>query len=391
MFDVIGRLAACFTDHRDPSRVEHTLEAMLRQRVYAICLGYEDVNDHDRLRDDPVLAMGVGCEDVTGAHRARERDQGHPLASSSTLNRLELGSKEGVASHRYKRIVADPEKIDTMLADLFMDVTGEEPENIVLDLDATDDAIHGKQEGRFFHGYYGHYCYLPLYIVSGKHVLTARLRPSNIDASAGTIEELAPVVARIRARWPQVPIWIRADAGFCRDDIMAWCEAQGLHYIIGMPRNERLQRIVEEAMQQSQATCEASGQPSRRFRSFEYRTKESARLTGASTGSASLPLRMINHPRISSSRAFVPVRVQAKRRQRRVWAGLMSTERRIVRDAEAFSSVEGNTFFAAQGEAEEGPAVSENPCTHVRTAPGPGRSSTRPAVVRGRKGKALAP
>ena len=162
-----------------------------------------------------------------------------------------------------------------MLADLFMDVTGEEPENIVLDLDATDDAVHGQQEGRFFHGYYGHYCYLPLYIVSGKHVLTARLRPSNIDASAGTIEELAPVVARIRARWPQVPIWIRADAGFCRDDIMAWCEAQGLHYIIGMPRNARLQRIVEEAMQQSQATCEASGQPSRRFRSFEYRTKDS--------------------------------------------------------------------------------------------------------------------
>ena len=145
----------------------------------------------------------------------------------------------------------------------------------MLDLDATDDAIHGKQEGRFFHGYYGHYCYLPLYIVSGKHVLTARLRPSNIDASAGTIEELAPVVARIRARWPQVPIWIRADAGFCRDDIMAWCEAQGLHYIIGMPRNARLQRIIEEAMQQSQATCEASGQPSRRFRSFEYRTKDS--------------------------------------------------------------------------------------------------------------------
>ena len=275
MFDVIGRFAACFTDHRDPSRVEHTVEAMLRQRVYAICLGYEDVNDHDRLRDDPVLAMGVGCEDVTGAHRARERDQGHPLASSSTLNRLELGSKGGAASHRYKRIVADPEKIDTMLADLFMDVTGEEPEHIVLDLDATDDAIHGQQEGRFFHGYYGHYCYLPLYIVSGKHVLAARLRPSNIDASAGTIEELAPVIARIRARWPQVPIWIRADAGFCRDDIMAWCEAQGLHYIIGMPLNARLKRIVEEAMEQSQATCEASGQPSRRFRSFEYQTKDS--------------------------------------------------------------------------------------------------------------------
>ena len=275
MFDVIGRLAACFTDHRDPSRVEHTVEAMLRQRVFAICLGYEDVNDHDRLRDDPVLAMGVGCEDVTGALRARERDQGHPLASSSTLNRLELGSKEAAVLHRYKRIVADPEKIDTMLADLFMDVTDEEPESIVLDLDATDDAIHGHQEGRFFHGYYGHYCYLPLYIVTGKHVLAARLRPSNIDASAGTIEELAPVVARIRARWPQVPIWIRADAGFCRDDIMAWCEAQGLHYIIGMPRNARLQRIVEEAMQQSQATCEASGQPSRRFRSFEYRMKDS--------------------------------------------------------------------------------------------------------------------
>jgi len=183
MFDVIGRLAACFTDHRDPGRAEHTVKAMLRQRIYAICLGHEDVKGHHRLRDDPVLAMGVGCEDVTGEHRARERDQGHPLASSSTLNRLELGSKGTAASHRYKHIVADPGKIDTMLADLFMDIAGEEPENIVLDLDATDDAIHGKQEGRFFHGYYGHYCYLPLYIVSGKHVLAARLRPSNIDAS----------------------------------------------------------------------------------------------------------------------------------------------------------------------------------------------------------------
>ncbi len=259
MFDVIGRFATCFTDHGNPSRVEHSVEAMLRQRVYRICLGYEDVNDHDRLRDDAMLAMGVGCKDVTGAHRVRERDQGHPLAGSSTLNRLELGSKETAASHRYKRIVADPEKIDAMLSDLFTDITHEQPEHIVLDLDATDDPIHGKQEGSFFHGYYGHYCYLPLYIVSGMHVLTARLGPSNMDASKGSVEELAAVVARIRARWPHVPIWIRGDAGYCREDIMAWCEAQGLHYILGMALNNQLKGIVDEAMQQSRTTCEASG------------------------------------------------------------------------------------------------------------------------------------
>lgn len=200
------RLAECFTDYRDRSRVEHGVEGMLAQRIFGLCLGYEDLNDHDGLRDDPAMALAVGCADMTGEDRVRQRDKGHPLASSKTINRLELSQEKEASKDRYKRTAADFDKIDALLVDLFMDSFAEPPERIILDLDATDDVLHGHQEGRFFRGYYGHYCYLPLCIVCGEHVLVARLRRSNIDASAGATEELERVVEQIRLRWPQVEI-----------------------------------------------------------------------------------------------------------------------------------------------------------------------------------------
>ncbi len=160
--DQTGRMAACFSDHRNPARCEHSLHDLVAQRLYGLALGYEDVNDHDTLRDDSLLALALGRPDVTGQGRVRERDRGHPLAGSSTLNRLELGTPEQAEEDRYKRIVADPERLDALLVDLFQEQHGEVPDEIVLDVDATHDPLHGEQEGRHFHGYYDCYCYLPL-------------------------------------------------------------------------------------------------------------------------------------------------------------------------------------------------------------------------------------
>lgn len=271
--NIIGRLAECFEDHRDPARVEHSVKRLVAQRVFGFCLGYEDLNDHDSLRDDPALALALECSDITGQDRVRQRDKGHPLASSKTLNRLELSSEETAAEGRYKRVAADFEEMDALLVNLFMDSFPAPPERIILDLDATDDVLHGNQERRFYHGYYHTYCYLPLYIVCGNHVLVARLRRSNIDASEGSKQELARVVAQIRERWPEVEIWIRADSGFCRDAIMAWCEEHDVIYILG--RNKRLQKIIAPDMEASQKQCEATGKASRRFCSFSYKTLKS--------------------------------------------------------------------------------------------------------------------
>ena len=275
VFNVIGRLAGCFSDHREAGRVEHPVEALIGQRVYGLALGYEDLNDHDRLRDDSVLALALEREDVTGEARVRARDRGHPLAGSSTLNRVELGTPETAAKDRYKKIVADPEAIDALMVDLFLDAHQAAPEELVLDLDATDDPLHGQQEGRFFHGYYGGYCYLPLYITCGEHVVCCRLRPSDIDASAGSVQELSRIVERIRGRWPQTRIVIRGDSGFCREEIMAWCEANDLDFVFGLARNARLQRAIARQMRRSRSRCVASGAPSRRFRDFRYRTRNS--------------------------------------------------------------------------------------------------------------------
>ncbi len=247
------RLADCFTDHRDPDRIEHGLRCLVAQRVMGIALGYGDINDHDILRGDSVLALALGRDDVTGDGRRRESDRGAPLAGSSTLNRLELGEPDRAADDRYKRMAADPEAIDRLMLDMFLEAHGAPPEGIVLDLDATDDPLHGRQEGRFLHGYYGHCRCLPLYVTCGEHVLCARLRPSDIDASHGALEELARIVAVIRGAWPSVRITVRGDSGFRRDGTMAW-------------------RGAGRRMRRSRSRCVATGEPSRRFTGFGYRT-----------------------------------------------------------------------------------------------------------------------
>ena len=272
---LLPRLADCFSDYRNPNSIEHSVRELVSQRVYGLALGYEDLNDHDVLRADSVLALLVGKRDLTGAARERSRDRGYPLAGSSTLNRLELSTPALAAADRYKRISADPAALDRLLVDLFLESYETAPREIWLDLDATDDPLHGHQEGRFFHGYYCGYCYLPLYIFCGEHLLCARLRPSNQDGAAGSVEELERIVTQIRTRWPKTRIVIRGDSGFCRDTIMSWCEARQLSYVLGLARNQRLHRALGQAMAEARAAHEHTGKPARRFRDFRYRTRKS--------------------------------------------------------------------------------------------------------------------
>jgi len=272
---IIQRLAQQFTDYRDPEAIEHNVEELVAQRLLGIALGYEDLNDHDQLRTDPLLAVLVGKSDPSGRDRLMLRDRGKALASSSTLNRLELTPADADEKHRYKKIVANPAGMDRLLTTLFLEAHAQAPERIWLDLDATDDPLHGHQEGRFFHGYYRHYCYLPLYIFCGDHLLCARLRPANIDAAEGSVEELSRIVAQIRARWPATEIVIRGDSGFCREAIMAWCEAEGVHYVLGLAKNERLERHLESALSQAKARYEQTGEAARVFEEFRYQTLDS--------------------------------------------------------------------------------------------------------------------
>ncbi len=272
---IIRQFAACFTDHRDPDLIEHTVEELVAQRVYALALGYEDLNDHDDLRHDPLLAVMVGKKDPLGRTRGRKRDRGKALAGKSTLNRLELTPVRADAKSRYKKITLDRQAMQRLFTDVFLQSHKRPPERIVLDLDATDDPIHGHQSGRFFHGYYKSYCYLPLYIFCGEHLLCARMRPSNIDASAGSVRELDRIVGQIRKRWPKVEIVIRADSGFCREAIMAWCEANDVDFVLGLAKNERLIQEIANELSQAKRQCDDTQQPARVFKDFRYRTRTS--------------------------------------------------------------------------------------------------------------------
>jgi Transposase DDE domain group 1 len=256
------RFAACFTDRRSAALIEHKVSTLVRQRVIGIALGYEDLNDHDELRHDPVMAV------LAGKLAARRKDCA-PVAGKSTLNRLELSRAEPT---RYHKISYDGAAIERLLVDLFVEAHRRRPERIILDLDATDDPLHGKQEGRFFHGYYGHYCYLPLYIFCGDHLLVSKLRPANIDGSAGALEEVARVVSQIRERWPETRIVLRADSGFARDGLMAWCEAQGVDYVFGLARNARLEHEIRADLDLALEESRRTGQPARRFKEFRYTT-----------------------------------------------------------------------------------------------------------------------
>ena len=272
---ILRRFASCFVDHRCPERVEHTALELVSQRVLALALGYEDVNDHDRLRLDPLLVTLVGKLDPKGRSRPRERDAERPLAAASTIHRLELSHPDLAESDRYCRISLDPEAVDELLVDLFIEAHETPPEEVILDLDATDDPIHGKQQGRFFHGYYDHYCYLPLYIFAGDHLLSARLRTADRDGADGSLEELERIVPRIREAWPETRIVVRADSGFCREWLMAWCEARGVEYVLGIARNERLQAALVDELELAREQHEQTGRPARRFKSFDYRTRSS--------------------------------------------------------------------------------------------------------------------
>jgi hypothetical protein len=261
---LLAQFAACFRDARDPARLTHAVDALVRQRVYGLALGYEDLNDHEHLRHDPLFAVLAEAADLTA-----------PLAGKSTLNRLELSAATVDEAERYKKIAVDHAAVDRLLVDVFLQAHPVPPREIVLDLDATDDPVHGAQEGRFFHGYYGGYCYLPLYIFAGEHLLGARLRPANIDASAGAEAEVARIVAQLRAAWPTVRIVLRADSGFCRDALMAWAEAHGVDYVFGLAKNARLIAQIPEELAAAAAQCAATGAPARVFAERTYRTHDS--------------------------------------------------------------------------------------------------------------------
>jgi len=272
---IIARAAQCFVDYRDPELIEHTVQELVGQRVMGLALGYEDLNDHDRLRHDPLLAAVVGKADPTGSERKNEADRGKALAGKSTLNRLELTVPGTGEQSRYKRIEANSEGFDALFVELFLEAFAEAPESIVLDVDATDDPLHGEQEGRFFHGYYRCYCYLPLYIFCGEHLLCARLRRSDIDGAQGVEEELERIIEQIRQRWPTVEIIVRGDSGFCRDGLMNWCESNGVHYVLGLARNKRLEATLACDMERAHMRYHLTGLETRYFKDFEYQTRDS--------------------------------------------------------------------------------------------------------------------
>ena len=262
---LVDRFAGCFRDSRQAALVEHEVRTLVGQRVFGVALGYEDLNDHDWLRHDPVMAV------LVGKLAARRRDCA-PAAGKSTLNRLELSRPEPT---RYHKISHDPAAIEALLVDIFVEAHSTAPEEIVLDLDATDDPIHGEQEGRFFHGYYGNYCYLPLYVFCGKHLLASKLRRSNIDGAAGAIEEMDRIIQQIRAHWPEVQIVLRADSGFAREALMAWCEANSVDYLFGLAQNVRLNKEIAAELAEAALESTITGAPARRFKDFMWTTRDS--------------------------------------------------------------------------------------------------------------------
>jgi hypothetical protein len=283
---IIERFTFCFRDHRNPDLIEHSLFSLLSQRIFGLALGYEDLNDHDILRRDPLLAVLAGKEEPDGQDRERNRDVGCALAGKSTLNRLELTPADATGRSRYKKIVYDAELIERFFVERFLDGHTEPLEEIVLDVDATDDPVHGEQEGRFFHGYYGHYCFLPLYIIVGTHLLCAKLRPSNIDGAAGALEELQRITKQIRESWPQVRIVIRGDSGFARDDVMAWCEENGIDYVLGLAKNRRLEAGIAKQLEHARRKYLRTKKAARSFRGFRYRTLKSWARTRRVVGKA---------------------------------------------------------------------------------------------------------
>jgi hypothetical protein len=266
---LIDRLSGCFVDERRADLVEHSVRTLIGQRVFGIALGYEDLNDHEQLRHDPVFGV------LLGKLEAKRRSECAALAGKSTLNRLELHPQPDSPSSRYHKIRPLAAAIERVFVEVFIEAQREAPREVVLDLDATDDPLHGHQEGRFFHGYYDGYCYLPLYIFCGEHLLVAKLRRSNIDAAEGALDEVQRIIGQMRERWPQTRFILRADSGFCRDALMSWCEESGVHYVFGLARNQRLVRAIGAELQAVAAESAAQGKPARQFKELRYRTRKS--------------------------------------------------------------------------------------------------------------------
>lgn len=261
--NLLPRLAECFLDGRNQNQVEHTVQEMLAQRIYGLALGYEDLNDHEQLRTDPVFGILAGREELDT-----------PLAGKSTLNRFEMGAG---TKDRYKKITFWKDSVDELLVSLFLESYSTAPAEIVLDVDTTDLPLHGKQEGRFFHGYYDSYCYLPLYVFCGEHVVCARLREANHDASYGCLTEIKRIVTQIRAAWPEVKIVLRGDSGFCRNELMSWCEANGVDFVFGLARNQRLRKTIGAQMHQATEEWKRTEKPARVFTEFAYSTKKTSK------------------------------------------------------------------------------------------------------------------
>jgi len=262
---MMERFATCFHDERRQDLIEHEVVTLIGQRVFGIALGYEDINDHDELRHDPMMAVLAGK--LEG-----HREDCAPVAGKSTLNRLELSCLEPT---RYHKVSHNPIAIKRLMVDLFLEAHNRAPSEIILDLDATDDPVHGEQEGRFFHGYYDCYCYLPLYVFCGRHLLDAKLRRASLDAADGAVEAVARIVAQIRRRWPKVRILVRADSGFARDALMAWCEANGVHFLFGLAKNDRLIAMIAGELAQAEAKSRRTGKPARTFKEFMWTTRDS--------------------------------------------------------------------------------------------------------------------
>jgi len=264
---LIRRFAACFTDRRDPRYVEHRVETLVGQRIFGLALGHEDLNDHDELRKDPTFAV------LAGKLAPVLRTDCEALAGKSTLNRLEHTPRRHAS--KYHKIDCEGARVDALLVELFLEAHERAPREIVLDLDNTDIPLYGAQEGRFFHGHYDCYCYLPLYVFCGRHLLLARQRRANVAGSDGAVEEVTRIVAQIRRKWPKVGIILRGDSGFANDPLMGWCEENRVDYVFGLARNRRLEAALVEELIEAKCRCLATGQAARVFRDFQYRTIDS--------------------------------------------------------------------------------------------------------------------
>ena len=326
---LVRRFAGCFIDRRDPRYVEHRVHTLVGQRIFGLALGYEDLNDHDELRKDPTLAV------LAGKLNPELRTDCEPLAGKSTLNRLEHTPRRHAS--KYHKIDCDGARVDALLVDLFLEAHQRKPREIVLDLDNTDIPLHGMQEGRFFHGYYDAFCYLPLYVFCGRHLLLARQRRANVAGSAGAVEEVARIIAQIRQHWPRVSIILRGDSGFANDELMSWCEANGVDYVFGLARNRRLEAALVGQLAEARRLCIASGRPARLFRDFQYRTLDSWSRTRRVVGKAEHTLEGTNPRFVVTSLKRSRVAYDARALYEDLYCARGEAENRIGEQFELFA------------------------------------------------------